>query len=62
MSTVILNAKVDPLLKEAVRVVAFNQGHSNKSKTVLRILESDPEIKRELKKLQRRIKEKVMAS
>lgn len=62
MSTVILNAKVDPLLSEAVRIVAFNEGHSNKSKTINTILQADPAVKRELRKLQQGIKNKVKAN
>lgn len=59
MSMIILNAKVSPLLKEAIRIVAFSKDGSNSSATVVRILADDPDVKRELRKLQQRSKNKV---
>lgn len=58
---VILNLKATPELKEAVRIVAFNQGHSNSSKTVLDILECNELISKEVRKLQRKNKNKVVS-
>jgi hypothetical protein len=51
MVTKILNAKVSPNLKEAVRIIAFRRDNSNSSLTIKRILESDPDIAAELKKM-----------
>ena len=62
MSTKILNAKVDPTLKEAVRIVAFLRDNSNSSNTIKRILESDPDISKELKKMKQCFKNKVKAN
>lgn len=61
MQKTIINAKGSRELKEAIRIVAFNEGHSNSSKTIVAVLEQDPAIKRELKKLQRSSKNKVAA-
>ncbi len=62
METLILNAKVSPLLKEAVRIVAFHRDNSNSSETIKRVLEADPDISREFKKLQQTFKKKVKVS
>lgn len=59
---VIINAKGTSELKEAIRVVAFNQGHSNSSRTVVEILEANPAVAKELKKLQRSGKNKSLAN
>lgn len=59
MSKVIINAKGSKELKEAIRVVAFKQGHSNSSRTVVEILEANPQVARVLKDLQRGVKKKV---
>lgn len=56
---VIINAKGTKQLKEAIRVVAFNQGHSNSSKTIVEILEANPAVSKALKELQRGRKNKV---
>ena len=56
---VIINAKGTKQLKEAIRVVAYHQGHSNSSRTIVEILERDPYVARALKTLQRGIKNKV---
>lgn len=57
MAKVLIPFKGDKELKEAIRVVAFNQGHSNSSKTVQDVLEADPEIKKQLRKLKQRCKD-----
>jgi hypothetical protein len=49
----IINFKGTPLLKEAIRIVAFNQGHSNSSKTLSEIIEANPLISKELRRLSR---------
>jgi hypothetical protein len=51
MKLVSINFKGSAELKEAIRIVAFNQGHNNRSKTAIEILEKDPEVKKELSKL-----------
>lgn len=56
---ILINCKVSENLKEAIRVVAFNQGHSNSSKTMVEILEGNPLIAKELRKLQQKFKNKV---
>lgn len=53
MSLVILNAKVHKDLKEAVRVVAFKSFNSNSSATIVKALENNPDILRELKKIKK---------
>lgn len=53
MSKVIINAKGTLELKEAIRIVAFKQGHSNSSKTVVDILQADPLIARALRELKK---------
>jgi hypothetical protein len=55
MSKVIINAKGTKQLKEAIRVVAFNQGHSNSSKTIVEILESNPLISKELRRTKKKV-------
>ncbi|MBL7740287.1 MAG: hypothetical protein JNK14_13810 [Chitinophagaceae bacterium] len=55
---VIINCKGSRVLKEAIRVVAFNQGHSNSSRTVVEILEANPLIAKEVKKMQQKFKNK----
>ena len=57
---VIINAKASGQLKEAIRVVAFNEGHSNSSRTIVNILETNPAISKALKGLQRGCKNKVL--
>lgn len=59
MSKVLIPFKGEPQLKEAIRVVAFNQGHSNSSKTIYDILVQNPQLSKALKDLQRRNKKKV---
>jgi len=59
---IIVNFKANPILKEAIRTVAFNQGHSNNSKTIVQILESNDLISKELKKLKQRSKNKVVVN
>lgn len=56
---VIINAKCDPELKEAIRVVAFKQGHSNSSKTIVDILEVNPDVARALRELRKNKSKKV---
>lgn len=55
----IINIKGTKVLKEAIRVVAFNQGHSNSSKTITEILEANPLISKEVRKLSGNRKNKV---
>lgn len=55
----LINFKGSEELKEAIRVVAFNQGHSNNSKVIVAALESNELICKELKKVKQRIKNKV---
>jgi hypothetical protein len=50
---VIINARGTAVLKEAIRIVAFNAGHSNSSRLIVNILESDPRIAAELERLRR---------
>lgn len=50
---VIINAKGSKELKEAIRVVAFKQGHSNSSKTIVDILEANPSVARTLKEIKK---------
>lgn len=56
MAKVLIPFKGEAVLKEAIRVVAFNQGHSNSSKTVYDIVSEHPEIKKQIKKLKQSCK------
>lgn len=47
---IIINAKGSPELKEAIRVVAFKNKKRSSSALIIEILESNPDIKAELKK------------
>lgn len=49
----LLNVRVHKDLKEAIRTVAFKEGHSNSSKSIVSVLENDPAISRELKKIKK---------
>jgi len=51
----IINFKGTELLKEAIRIVAFNQGHSNSSRTLSEIVEGNILISKELKKLKKKV-------
>lgn len=57
MAKVLIPFKGEEELKEAIRVVAFHQGHSNSSKTVYDIIIADPKIKKELRKLKQSCKD-----
>lgn len=59
MENILINFRGSTNLKEALRIVAFKQGHSNISKTLVTVLENDPEIKKELAKLNGSSKKKV---
>lgn len=58
MQTTIINARGTVLLKEAIRIVAFNEGHNKSSRTIIGVLENHPSIKKELEKLKRSPKKK----
>lgn len=53
--TVIINAKGTKSLKEAIRIVAFNNYDSNSSRAMVDILKRDPRIAKELKKMEKKI-------
>ena len=51
MKKVIINAKTDPALREAIRIVAFNK-NVTRSKIIIETLKKDKLIKKEYEKLQ----------
>jgi hypothetical protein len=53
---VMINFRGSEQLAEAIRVVAFNQGHSKSSEAIRNALETNPEIAKELKKIKSRKK------
>lgn len=55
MDKKIINFKADKAMREAIRKVSYDQGHSNKSRTIVDILEADPLISKELKKLRKKV-------
>jgi hypothetical protein len=51
--TEVLTVKMTPELKEALRGVAFTDGHSSSSRVVKEILESNPKVIAQKKKMKK---------